>query len=99
MPGAVERPIARGWSANPRKTPALRNSGYRSSAGERVVALSNALSTKALYRKFRNFWRNRPETINQNHQYAIRRMFICPLLDAGVAPTGIMDSAKISQPM
>jgi hypothetical protein len=66
---------------------------------ERVVAPSNAFATKALYRKFRNFWRNRPETTNQNHQYAIRRVLICPLLDAGVAPTGIMDSAKIRQPM
>ena len=34
-------------------------------------------------REFRNFSRNRPETTNLNHQYAIRRVFICTILDAG----------------
>ena len=44
-------------------------------------------------RKFRNFPRNRPETTNLNHQYAIRRVFICPVLDVG-GPAGTMDSAE-----
>jgi hypothetical protein len=37
-------------------------------------------------RGFRNFSRNRPETTNLNHQYAIRRVFIVPSSIAGVAP-------------
>jgi hypothetical protein len=38
--------------------------------------MSSALATKASYRKFRNFSRNRPETTNLNHLYAFRRIFI-----------------------
>jgi hypothetical protein len=37
-------------------------------------------------RVFRNFSRNRPETTNQNHQYAIRRIFIGAILDSGSDP-------------
>jgi hypothetical protein len=45
-------------------------------------------------RRFRNFARNRPETTNLNHQYAIRRMFVfmIPSSILAVAPTGPMDS-------
>jgi hypothetical protein len=46
-------------------------------------------------RKFRNFSRNRPETTNLNHQYAIRRVFICAALDTGSGPRpGTIDSAE-----
>jgi hypothetical protein len=44
-------------------------------------------------RKSRNFSRNRPETTNLNHQYAIRRVLIGVVLDARW-PVGIMDSAE-----
>jgi hypothetical protein len=37
-------------------------------------------------RRFRNFSRNRPETTNLNHQYAIRRVFIGAILDSGSHP-------------
>jgi hypothetical protein len=40
-----------------------------------------------------NFSRNRPETTNLNHQYAIRRVFIVPSSVLGVAPAATMDSA------
>ena len=45
-------------------------------------------------RRFRNFARNRPETTNLNHQYAIRRIFVVmiPSSKLEVAPAGIMDS-------
>jgi|GEM_PF-5090015 len=33
---------------------------------------------------------------NLNHRYITRRVFIVPSSMLGVAPTGIMDSAKIS---
>ena len=46
-------------------------------------------------RKFRNLSRNRPDTTNLNHQYAIRRVFMCAVLDRLKAPTGIMDNAEI----
>jgi hypothetical protein len=45
-------------------------------------------------RKFRNFSRNRPETTNLSHQYAIRRVFICPVLDAGSVPGRLVNSAE-----
>jgi hypothetical protein len=41
----------------------------------------------------RNFSRNRPETTNLSHQYAIRRVFICPVLDAGIGPGRIQPIA------
>jgi hypothetical protein len=34
----------------------------------------------------KNFSRNRPETTNLNHQYAIRRVVICRILDAPSGP-------------
>ena len=37
--------------------------------------------------QFRNFSRNRPETTNLSHQYAIRRVLICAVLEEG-SPTG-----------
>ena len=33
----------------------------------------------------RNFSRKRPETTNLNHQYAIRRVFMCHVLDTEMA--------------
>lgn len=45
-------------------------------------------------RRFRNFSRNRPETTNLSHQYTIRRVFICPVLDAGSVPGRIVNSAE-----
>lgn len=36
-------------------------------------------------RNLRNFARKRPETTNLNHQYAIRRVFMCPVLDTEMA--------------
>jgi hypothetical protein len=37
-------------------------------------------------RRLKNFSRNRPETTNLNHQYAIRRVDICRILDAPSGP-------------
>ena len=36
-------------------------------------------------RSRRNFSRKRPETTNLNHQYAIRRVFMCHVLDTEMA--------------
>src|SRR5450756_584818 len=49
------------------------------------VAASSDPPRRILYerltrREFRNVARNRPETTNLNHQNAIRRVFICPVL-------------------
>jgi hypothetical protein len=49
--------------------------------------LSQAARYERLARKFRNFSRNRPETTNLNHQYAIRRIFIAPSSMPGEGPT------------
>jgi hypothetical protein len=40
-------------------------------------------------RRLKNFSRNRPETTNLNHQYAIRRVDICRILDAPSGPAWI----------
>jgi hypothetical protein len=52
--------------------------------------LSHALVTNRYQRRARrrlkNFSRNRPETTNLNHQYAIRRVDICRILDAPSGP-------------
>jgi hypothetical protein len=43
-----------------------------------------------------NFSRNRPEMTNLNHQYALRRVFIGLVLNAGSGlPARPMNSAKI----
>ena len=47
-----------------------------------------------LLRRFRNFSKNRPETTNLSHQYTIRRVFICPVLDAWSAPGRIVGSSE-----
>jgi hypothetical protein len=44
-------------------------------------------------RSFRNFSRNRPETTNLNHQYAIRRVFIVPSSMLELPPADPMDNA------
>jgi hypothetical protein len=36
-------------------------------------------------RSFKNFSRKRPETTNLNHQYAIRRLLMCQILDTEMA--------------
>jgi hypothetical protein len=45
-------------------------------------------------RRFRNFSKNRPEATNLSHQYAIRRVVICPVLDAGSVPGRIVSSSE-----
>ena len=45
-------------------------------------------------RRFMNVSKNRPETTNLNHQYAIRRVFIDPVLDQLSGPGSVMDSAE-----
>ena len=49
-------------------------------------------------RKFRNFSRNRPETTNLNHQYAIRRVLIDRSLMCWSSQR-ITDSAKAGEEM
>jgi hypothetical protein len=67
-----------------------RKDGLRPSAGRTRAALSHALVTNRYQRRARrrlkNFSRNRPETTNLNHQYAIRRVDICRILDAPSGP-------------
>jgi hypothetical protein len=41
-----------------------------------------------------NVSKNRPETTNLNHQYAIRRVFIDPVLDQLSGPGSVMGSAE-----
>jgi len=64
--------------------------GLRPSAARTRAALSHALVTNRYQRRARrrlkNFSRNRPETTNLNHQYAIRRVDICRILDAPSGP-------------
>jgi len=54
-----------------------------------VTGFSNAEATMAAPPQRRpslkNFSRKRPETTNLNHQYAIRRVFMCPVLDTEMA--------------
>jgi hypothetical protein len=45
-------------------------------------------------RNLRNFSKNRPETTNLNHQYAIRRVFISLSSIKRVNPAGTIDSAE-----
>jgi hypothetical protein len=45
-------------------------------------------------RKLVNFSKKRPETTNLNHQHAIRRIFIDPVLDQLSGPAGMIDSAE-----
>ena len=45
-------------------------------------------------RKFMKVSKNRPETTNLNHQYAIRRVFIFPVLDPRNGPGQHMDNAE-----
>ena len=46
-------------------------------------------------RRFRNFSKNRPEATNLSHQYAIRRIFICPVLAAWSAPARNVSSPEL----
>jgi hypothetical protein len=59
-----------------------------------VVFSLSAARERLARRRLVNFSRNRPETTNLNHQYAIRRIFIDPVLDQLRAPAGMIDSAE-----
>jgi hypothetical protein len=58
--------------------------------GHRLERVPHSLVTnhyqRRARRRLKNFSRNRPETTNLNHQYAIRRVDICRILDA---PSGL----------
>jgi hypothetical protein len=73
-------------------------SGLRSRSAEQVGSLSMAFaaarSERLTRRRSRNFSRNRPETTNLNHQYAIRRVFIVPSSMWERGPDHFMDSAE-----
>jgi hypothetical protein len=76
--------------------------GSRSRIGNTHAPLSHALAAKRqerrARRKLRNFSKNRPETTNLNHQYAIRRVVIAVVLDAKW-PVDITDNAEAGNRM
>src|SRR4249919_2219138 len=82
MPSATARPISSGWSLG-RRNPGpekaeLDHYPLRSVCPSPTALAPEALSTRPGRRRLKNFSRNRPETTNLNHQYAIRCVFIDP---------------------
>jgi hypothetical protein len=68
---------------------------------KRVILLARDSVSRAFdVPQARNFSRNRPEMTNLNHQYAIRRVFISLVLDAGSCPWPLRGiSAKARHPV
>jgi hypothetical protein len=64
-----------------KEIPQVANRGYDCCPPEPADPLSSNFVTMAWYRKFRNASNNRPETTNLNHQYIIRRVLMCSVLD------------------